>query len=79
MSATIHSFPTLLTKVTRIRGLADDLAQAVEAISPDNDLTVPALCSVLFEIVANASDPELGRRAARSMRVVAALIEENIG
>lgn len=77
MPATLHEFPTLLTKVTRIRGLADDLSRAVEAISPDSDLTVPALCSVLFEIAANAPDPELGRRAARSLRIVAALIEAN--
>ena len=75
MSANVHTFPTFLITVTRIRSLADELGRSIEAISPNKDMTVPALCSVLYEIAAN-SDPEFAHRAVRSLRVVASLIEE---
>ena len=77
MPATIHPFPVPLKKLTRIRGLADLISDALAMLGPDSDLAVPALCSVVFEIAANSPDPELSRRAARSLRIVASLIEES--
>ena len=76
MPATIHPFPSSLSKLTRIRHLAERVADTVAALDLEPDLTVPALCSVVFEIATNAPDPELGRQAAESLRIVAGLIDK---
>jgi hypothetical protein len=77
MPATLHPFPVSLSKLTLIRGLADHIGDAIASLGPDSDLAVPALCSVVFDIATNSPDPELCRRAAMSLRVVAGLIEEH--
>lgn len=77
MPATIHPFPSTLSKLTRIRDLATHVADTVATHGPEPDLTVPALCSVVFEIATNAPDPELARKAAESLRIVAGLIEKH--
>ena len=77
MPATIHPFPFSVSNLTRIRGLADHIAKSLVTHGPEADLAVPALCSVVFEIATNAQDPELGRRAVESLRIVASLIEKH--
>ena len=77
MSATIHPFPSSLSKLSRIRGLADHIAESVAALGPEADLAVPALCAVIFEIATNAPDPETSRQTAESLRIVAGLIERH--
>ena len=77
MPATIHPFPSSLSKLTRIRDLANHVADTVAIHGPEPDLTVPALCSVVFDIATNTPDPQLSRRAVESLRIVAGLIEKH--
>ena len=59
--------------------MAAKIGETVSAGGPEADLAIPALCSVLFEIVSNSQEPGFGRRAADCLRVVASLLEHHSG
>ena len=74
MTANPLPFPSSAYRLTRIRDLAGKVAGTVAACGLEPALTVPALCSVVFEIATNAPDPELRRQTAESLHIVADLI-----
>lgn len=79
MPATSRSFPPLTTKVAEVRVLTGVLGKVVTTISPDRDLTILALSSLIFDMANEASDPDLSHRTAHSLRTLAALLEESVG